>query len=72
MKLNLIQTDFNCPQCNEHHKEKDYIQKWLNGNGLIYLNCKKCKESIGLNMPIGTKVNVWLKKDESNYETIKP
>ena len=63
--LTLVEDEFNCPNCQQHHTEADYINKLnLSRNGLIYIKCKKCDTQIGITADIKGDIKVWLKSEE--------
>lgn len=62
--LTLVETEFNCPNCDELYQEKDYYHKIQQSKtGLVFTRCKKCRESIGITTDIKGDVKAWLGKN---------
>lgn len=69
--VHLVETDFNCPSCNELYQEKDYYHKINQSKtGLVFTKCKKCRESIGITINIKGDVVAWLGKTQQRNKDL--
>jgi hypothetical protein len=69
--ITLSKIDFNCPACNQEHGEKFYYNQLRKSkNCMVYKECKKCGEILGITHDMCGDVVVWLKKDERTHGPI--
>jgi hypothetical protein len=63
--LTMVETDFNCPNCQQEYSEDFYYKAlFKNEKGLIYKKCRKCGSKMGITTDIRGDVKVWLKQNE--------
>ena len=65
----LVETDFNCPNCEYRYEAKDYETRLFNSKrGVIYKTCKGCGRKMGITTDIQGDVRVWLKENETKLK----